>query len=154
MQAHNGHIKHLSMLVSKFGEALEGTGHQRCRNSSANPHIRAQTLCGGCAKHNGHEVQHRQSGSLEDVPESELLHPFGFECLTGGFIGKSRTVHDIDVHALAGQVGVLTEETELLQENDQGQNHGGAQQRPQQGTEGIGEHIENIRQPASLFTAG
>ena len=142
------------MLVSKFGEVLEGTGHQRRRNSRTNPHIRAQTLCGGCAKHNGHEVQHRQSGSLEDVPESELLHPFGFERLTGGFIGKARPVHNIDVHTLTGQVGILTEETELLQEHDQGQNHGGAQQRPQQGTEGIGEHIENIRQPASLFTAG
>ena len=148
------------MLVSKFGEVLEGTGHQRRRNSSTNPHIRAQTLCGGCAKHNGHEVQHRQRGGLDDVPESELLHPFGFEVLSlrggGGVLkGKSRPVHNIDVHALAGrQVSVLTEEAELLQEHDQGQNHGGAQQRPQQGTEGIGEHIENIRQPASLFTAG
>ena len=154
MQTHNGYVKHLSSRVSKFGEALEGAGHQRRRNSRTNPHICAQTLCGGCAKHNGHEVQHRQSGSLKDVPESELLHPFGFERLTGGFIGKSRTVHNIDVHALAGQVGVLTEETELLQEHDQGQDHGGAQQRPQQGTEGIGEHIEDIGEPASLLAPG
>ena len=45
----------------------------------------------------------------------------------------------------------MTEETELLQEHDQGQNHGGAQQCPQQGTEGIGEHIEDIGEPASLL---
>ena len=151
IQTEERNVQNLSGLVSQSSQIGESTGHQCSGDSRTNPHVRAQTLSSGSTQHNGHEVQNRQRSSLQDVPESELLHPLVVQSLSSLRVSHTSTVNDVDVHALTGQVSVLAEETQLLQEHDQGQNHRGTQKCPQQRTEGVRQNVEDVGNPASLL---
>ena len=144
-------VQNLSGGVSKSSQIGEGTGHQCSGDSRTNPHVRAQTLSSGSTQHDRHEVQNRQRSSLQDVPESKLLHPLVVQSGSGFLISHTSTVNDVNVHALTGQVSVLAEEAQLLQEHNQGQNHRGTQKCPQQRTEGVRQNVEDVGKPARLL---
>ena len=151
IQTEERNVQNLGGGVSKSSQIGEGAGHQCSGDSRTNPHVRAQTLSSGSTQHDGHEVQNRQRSSLQDVPESELVHPLVVQSGSGFLISHTSTVNDVDVHALTGQVSVLAEETQLLQEHNQGQNHRGTQQRPQQRTEGVRQNVEDAVDPVGLL---
>ena len=144
-------VQNLGGGVSQSGQIGEGTGHQCSGDSRTNPHVRAQTLSSGSTQHDRHEVQNRQRSSLQDVPESKLLHPLGVQRLSSLGVSHTSTVNDVNVHALTGQVSVLAEEAQLLQEHNQGQNHRGTQKCPQQRTEGVRQNVEDVGKPARLL---
>ena len=77
IQTEERNVQNLGGGVSKSSQIGEGAGHQCSGDSRTNPHVRAQTLSSGSTQHDGHEVQNRQRSSLQDVPESKLLHPLG-----------------------------------------------------------------------------
>ena len=151
IQTEERNVQNLGGGVSKSSQIGEGTGHQCSGDSCTNPHVRAQTLSSGSTQHDGHEVQNRQRSSLQDVPESKLLHPLGVQSLSFLRVSHTSTVNDVDVHALTGQVSVLAEEAQLLHEHNQGQNHRGTQKCPQQRTEGVRQNVEDVGKPAGLL---
>ena len=152
IQTEERNVQNLGCGISQSGQIGEGTGHQRSGDSRTNPHVRAQTLSSGSTQHNGHEVQNRQRSSLQDVPESKLMHPLVVQSGSGFLISHASTVDDVHVHNLTGQVGVLAEEAQLLQEHDEGQNHRGTQKCPQQRTEGVRQNVEDVGEPPGLLT--
>ena len=80
------------------------------------------------------------------------MHPLVVQSGSGFLISHASTVDDVHVHNLTGQVGVLAEEAQLLQEHDEGQNHRGTQKCPQQRTEGVRQNVEDVGEPPGLLT--